>query len=52
MVFQHTMTLFKRNMVGVKKGSAIHIKHISLHGDRNNNKMEKLDGEFRDIERK
>jgi hypothetical protein len=51
MVFQHTMTLFKRNMVGVKKGSAIHIKHISLHGDRNNNKMEKLDGEFRDREK-
>ena len=27
------------------------IRHISLHGDKNNNKMERLNGEFRDREK-
>lgn len=42
---------FKKEYGAVKKGSPIHIKHISLHGDRNNNKMERLNGEFRDREK-
>ena len=42
---------FQKEYGGVKKGSAIHIRHISLHGDRNNNKMERLNGEFRDREK-
>lgn len=28
-----------------------HIRHITIHGDRNNNKMERLNGEFRDREK-
>jgi len=31
--------------------SAEHIRHIKLQGDRNNNKMERLNGEFRDREK-
>jgi len=31
--------------------SPIHIRHISLQGDKNNNKMERLNGEFRDREK-
>ena len=42
---------FKKEYGAVKKGSPIHIRHISLHGDRNNNKMERLNGEFRDREK-
>lgn len=30
---------------------SIHIRHISLDGDHNNNKMERLNGEFRDREK-
>jgi len=33
------------------KRHALHIRHIALHGDRNNNKMERLNGEFRDREK-
>ena len=42
---------FKKEYGAVKKGSPIHIRHISLKGDRNNNKMERLNGEFRDREK-
>src|SRR3989338_9438704 len=42
---------FKKEYGAVKKGSPIHIQHISLKGDRNNNKMERLNGEFRDREK-
>ncbi|MBS3923513.1 MAG: IS1/IS6 family transposase [Nitrosarchaeum sp.] len=42
---------FKKEYGAVKKGSPIHVRHISLHGDRNNNKMERLNGEFRDREK-
>lgn len=31
--------------------NTIHIRHIALHGDRNNNKMERLNGEIRDREK-
>ena len=42
---------FKKEYGAVPKGSPIHIRHISLKGDRNNNKMERLNGEFRDREK-
>ena len=42
---------FKKEYGAVEKGSPIHIRHISLKGDRNNNKMERLNGEFRDREK-
>ena len=42
---------FKKEYGAVKKGSPIHIRHISLKGDRNNNKMERINGEFRDREK-
>jgi len=42
---------FKKEYGAVKKGSPIHIRHISLKGYRNNNKMERLNGEFRDREK-
>jgi transposase-like protein len=42
---------FQKEYGGVKKGSAIHIRHIAIHGDKNNNKMERLNGEFRDREK-
>ena len=34
-----------------KKPKAIHIRHITLKGDHNNNKMERLNGEIRDREK-
>ena len=42
---------FQKEYGAVKKGSPIHIHHISLDGDKNNNKMERLNGEFRDREK-
>jgi len=33
------------------KRHALHIRHIAIHGDRNNNTMERLNGEFRDREK-
>ena len=42
---------FKKEYGARKKGSPIHIRHISLKGDKNNNKMERLNGEFRDREK-
>ncbi len=41
-----------RKEVFVQKGiRPVHIKHIRLSGDMNNNKMERLNGEFRDREK-
>jgi transposase-like protein len=34
-----------------RKDRTLHIKHIHLQGDMNNNKMERLNGEFRDREK-
>ena len=34
-----------------KEGRPIHIQHIHFKGDMNNNKMERLNGEFRDREK-
>lgn len=34
-----------------RQNRTIHIKHIRLQGDMNNNKMERLNGEFRDREK-
>jgi transposase-like protein len=34
-----------------KKPRSIHIRHITISGDRNNNKMERLNGEIRDREK-
>ena len=42
---------FRKEYGSVAKGSPIHIRHIALDGDRNNNKMERLNGEFRDREK-
>jgi hypothetical protein len=36
----------------VQKGiRSVHIKHIRMSGDMNNNKMERMNGEFRDREK-
>ena len=42
---------FKKEYGAVPKGSPIHIRHISFKGDGNNNKMGRLNGEFRDGEK-
>lgn len=42
---------FKKEFWINDKSTAIHIRHIALHGDHNNNKMERLNGEFRDREK-
>jgi hypothetical protein len=34
-----------------KEGRTEHIRHITIQGDRNNNKMERLNGEIRDREK-
>jgi transposase-like protein len=34
-----------------RKKRTLHIKHIHLRGDKNNNKMERMNGEFRDREK-
>lgn len=34
-----------------KKPRPVHIQHITINGDRNNNKMERLNGEIRDREK-
>lgn len=34
-----------------RQTTTLHIRHIALHGDKNNNKMERLNGEFRDREK-
>ena len=39
---------FKKEYGERRKSPPIHIRHIALHGDHNNNKMERLNGEFRD----
>lgn len=42
---------YKREFWQNSKDTPIHIRHIAIHGDRNNNKMERLNGEFRDREK-
>ena len=42
---------YKKEFWGKRRESTKHIRHISLHGDKNNNKMERLNGEFRDREK-
>ncbi|MCH7560270.1 MAG: transposase [Thaumarchaeota archaeon] len=34
-----------------RRNRTLHIRHIHLQGDMNNNKMERLNGEFRDREK-
>jgi putative transposase len=40
-----------RNIYNPKEPKTVHVRHISLKGDHNNNKMERLNGEFRDREK-
>jgi putative transposase len=40
-----------RNLYNPNEVKTVHIRHISIKGDRNNNKMERLNGEFRDREK-
>jgi transposase-like protein len=40
-----------REFYTMKKPRTEHIRHITLRGDRNNNKMERLNGEIRDREK-
>ena len=42
---------FKKEFFTQKNPRTIHIKHIRMSGDMNNNKMERLNGEFRDREK-
>ncbi len=42
---------YKKEFWTVNKPSTIHIKSITLHGEHNNNKMERMNGEFRDREK-
>jgi len=42
---------YKQEFYTVKKPRTEHIRHITLRGDRNNNKMERLNGEIRDREK-
>ena len=34
-----------------KQEKAVHIRHVHMQGDRNNNKMERMNGEIRDREK-
>lgn len=43
----HTKEWYSR----YKKDQSVHIRHITLRGDHNNNKMERLNGELRDREK-
>ena len=40
-----------RNIYNPNQPKTVHIQHITLKGDHNNNKMERLNGEFRDREK-
>ncbi|QQG49546.1 MAG: IS1/IS6 family transposase [archaeon] len=40
-----------RNIYNPNQPKTVHIRHITLKGDHNNNKMERLNGEFRDREK-
>ncbi|MGI0102928.1 MAG: IS6 family transposase [Nitrosotalea sp.] len=43
---------YQKEFWGIKREDrTLHIKHIRLSGDMNNNKMERLNGEFRDREK-
>lgn len=42
---------YKKEFWTLKGSRPIHIKHIRLKGDKNNNKMERLNGEIRDREK-
>jgi transposase-like protein len=42
---------FKKEFWTQKNPRSLHIKHIRMSGDMNNNKMERLNGEFRDREK-
>ena len=45
-------TAYKKEFWTVKRlNRTLHIRHIHLQGDMNNNKMERLNGEFRDREK-
>lgn len=40
-----------RNIYNPNEVKTVHIRHISLKGDHNNNKMERMNGEIRDREK-
>jgi transposase-like protein len=42
---------FKDEFFARRKPRSLHIRHIRLHGDHNNNKTERLNGEVRDREK-
>lgn len=42
---------FRKEFWTQKNPRSVHIKHIRMSGDMNNNKMERLNGEFRDREK-
>ena len=42
---------FKKEFFVQKNPRSVHIKHIRMSGDMNNNKMERMNGEFRDREK-
>ncbi len=42
---------FNREFYNKKNPKSRHIKHIRLHGDHNNNKMERMNGVIRDREK-
>jgi putative transposase len=42
---------YKKEFFTVKNPRTKHISHIRIHGDHNNNKMERLNGEVRDREK-
>lgn len=42
---------FRKEFFVQKNPRPVHIKHIRLQGDMNNNKMERMNGEFRDREK-
>jgi hypothetical protein len=42
---------FKKEYRSLKGPRSLHIPHVRFDGDRNNNKMERMNGEIRDRER-
>jgi transposase-like protein len=42
---------YKKEFFTIKNPRTEHIRHITLKGDRNNNKMERMNGEIRDREK-
>jgi len=40
-----------RNIYNPNEVKTIHIRHITLKGEKNNNRMERLNGKFRDREK-